>query len=193
MRKIILASTSPRRKELLEQIGLQFAIEGSNYEEDLNLDLEPKELVKHLSLGKAQDVANKHKGEDAVVIGADTVIAFNGKVVGKPHTKERAVEILKSFSGKGHTVLTGFTLVDCKIGKMESLAVETKVFFRDITDEEIEKYVATGEPLDKAGAYALQGKGAILVEKIEGDFSNAIGLPLTSLVIKLKEFGINAI
>lgn len=148
----------------------------------------PMELAKKLSLGKASDVADSQEG--AVVIGADTFIAFEGKVLGKPINENDAKEMLKRMSGKSHSVITGFTIIDTDSKQTLSHAVETKVYFKKLTNEEIDSYVSTGEPLDKAGSYAIQGLGAILVEKIEGDYFNVMGLPLNSLVEKLKEFDI---
>jgi septum formation protein len=191
MKTIVLASGSPRRKEILEKTGLPFVVDPSNFEEDLKQDLEPKELAKALSLGKAKDVAKRHK--NAIVIGADSITLLNGKVLGKPHTIEKAIKMLLDLSGSTHSAITGYTIIDTESGKIFSDAVETKIYFRDLSKEEIEKYVATGEPLDKAGAYAIQGKGKKLVEKIEGDYYNVMGLPLSSLVKNLKKFGIKTI
>ena len=191
MRKIILASTSPRRKELLEQIGLEFLIEPSGYEEDMNQKMSPEELARFLSHQKALDVAEKHKGEDSLVIGADTFIAFEGGVLGKPHTAEKAKEMLSAMSGKAHSVLSGFTIIDTKDDKIISKAVETRVYFRDLSEEEINAYIASGEPLDRAGAYEIQGLGGLLVDKIEGDYTNIVGLPVTEVALALKEFGVN--
>ena len=191
MRKIILASTSPRRKELLEQIGLEFLIEPSGYEEDMNQKMSPEELARFLSHQKALDVAEKHKGEDSLVIGADTFIAFEGGVLGKPHTAEKAKEMLSAMSGKAHSVLSGFTIIDTKDDKIISKAVETRVYFRDLSEEEINAYIASGEPLDRAGAYEIQGLGGLLVYKIEGDYTNIVGLPVTEVALALKEVEVN--
>ena len=186
MKTIILASSSPRRKEILEKTGLPFIIDPSNSDEDMTQNLEPKDLAKALSLAKAKDVAKRHK--NAIVIGADSIITLNGKVLGKPHTEERAIEMLTELSGSIHSAITGYTIIDTDSGKIVSDAVETKIYFRKLTQDEIKNYVATGKPLDKAGAYAIQGKGALFVEKIEGDYYNIMGLPLTAVVEKLKEF-----
>ncbi len=186
MKTIILASSSPRRKEILEKTGLPFIIDPSNSDEDMTQNLEPKDLAKALSLAKAKDVAKRHK--NAIVIGADSIITLNGKVLGKPHTEERAIEMLTELSGSIHSAITGYTIIDTDSGKIVSDAVETKIYFRKLTQDEIKNYVATGKPLDKAGAYAIQGKGALFVEKIEGDYYNIMGLPLSAVVEKLKEF-----
>lgn len=190
-RKIILASISPRRKKLLEELKIPFEVEASSYIEDNNLDLDPLELAKALSAGKAEDVAQKHKDEEVLIIGADTFIVLDGKVMGKPYTSERAKEMIKELSGRAHSVITGFTIVDAKSGRKVSKAVESKVYFRKLTDKEIEDYVSTGEPLDKAGAYAIQEAGSVLIEKSEGDYTNIVGLSLPALIEELKKFGIN--
>ncbi len=189
MKKLILASSSPRRKEILELLGLSFDIIPSDYEEDMTLDMEPKKLAKHLSRGKAEDVAQKVN--DSIVIGCDTFISLRGKVLGKPHTEEQATKTLKEISGNTLDVVSGLTVVDTDSNKSESIAQVTKVYIKELADQEIDSYVATGEPLDKAGAFAIQGLGAIFVEKIEGDFYNVMGLPLFSLAGLLKKFGIN--
>jgi len=188
MRKIILASTSPRRKELLEKTGLPFEIVASNYEEDMTLVLPPHELAKHLSKGKADAVAQDYK--DAIIIAADTFIVFGDKILGKPHTPKKAKETLAMLSGGTHSIVTGFTIIDTQTGKNISRTTETKVHFRKLTIEEIDAYVATGEPLDKAGAYGIQGLGSELVDKIEGSFSNVVGLPVEEVMVALKDFGI---
>ncbi len=188
MKKIILASGSPRRKELLEKIGLQFEVAASDIEEDLANGLPPRKLAEKLSLEKAVAAAKKYP--DAVIIAADTIGVFDGKIIGKPHTPAEAVEMLSMLSGKSHLVVTGYTILDTGTQKSVTKSVETKVDFRSLTGAEIEAYVATGEPLDKAGAYAIQGLGALIVEKIEGDYYNVIGLPLSSLMESLKDFGL---
>jgi septum formation protein len=190
MKKIILASSSPRRKQLLEQIGLVFDIEPSNYEEDMTLDLSPVDLAKYLSHGKAKDIADKHIGEDVIIIGADTFIAFKDQVLGKPHTPEKAKQVLTMLNGTQHIVVTGLTVIDCKSGQEISTAVEAKVFFKQVTDEEIDAYIRTGEPLERAAGYAVQEKGSFLIEKTEGDFSGIVGLPIPTLVDILKSFNI---
>jgi septum formation protein len=185
---VILASASPRRKELLRLAGLKFRVVASDYEESLDLGLKPRELAKHLSLEKALSVSRKYG--DALIIAADTFIVFRGKLLGKPHTTAEAVRMLTLLSGKVHTVITGYAVLDAQTGKRISRAVETRVWFRRLTAAEIKAYVRTGEPLDKAGAYAIQGRGSLIVRKIEGDYFNVIGLPLASLADTLKNFGI---
>jgi len=191
VKKIILASASPRRQELLERIGLKFEVEPSRYEEQTILALGPHELVKRNSLEKAKTVAARRR--NAIIIAADTIGVFRGRILGKPHTPTEARKMLTALSGRSHRVITGFTITDSETGKTTSRSVETKVYFRKLTPEEIDAYVRTGEPLDKAGAYAIQGLGALIVERIDGDYYNVIGLPLCALVEALKEFGVSTL
>ena len=186
-----MASASPRRKELLEQIGLSFMVEPSNYQESMSLELEPHELAKSLSLEKARLVARNHR--NALVIAADTFIVFEGKILGKSRTETEAKEMLETMSGKPHSVITGFTIIDTDSNKTVSRAVETRVHLRKLSSNEIDAYVTSKEPLDKAGAYAIQGLGSAIVESIEGDYSNVIGLPLSALTESLKEFGVHVL
>lgn len=167
-KKIILASTSPRRRELLEKIGLEFEVVGSDYEEDMSLALEPLDLAKHLSLGKAEAVA-KHC-PDHLIIAADTFVVLGKKLLGKPGTPEKALEMLKEVSGNTMSVISGLTIIDTRNTITISKSLETKVFIKKLTDREIQHYVDSGEPLDKAGAFAIQGLGAVMIEKIEGDY-----------------------
>ncbi|OGO02891.1 MAG: septum formation protein Maf [Chloroflexi bacterium RBG_13_52_14] len=189
MKRIILASASPRRKELLEKIGLKFEVEPSNYAEDMYSKLSPDELARAISLEKAKVVASKHK--NAIVIAADTFIVFRGKIMGKPSTEAEAREMLTTLKGKSHSVITGFTILDTDEKKVLSRSVETIIHVKNLTSEEIDAYVKSKEPLDKAGAYAIQGLGSVIVERIEGDYFNVMGLPLSSLAESLKEFGIH--
>jgi len=189
MKTVILASASLRRKELLGKIGLKFEVEPSNYEEDITPKLKPHELAKSLSFEKAKVVASSHK--NALVIAADTFIVFKGKILGKPQTETQAKKMLETINGKPHSVITGFTIIDTENNKAISKSVETKVYIKRLTSNEVDAYVKSGEPLDKAGAYAIQGLGSVIVEKIEGDYFNVIGLPLSALADSLKEFGIN--
>ena len=191
MRRIVLASASPRRKELLELLGLRFEVEPSNYDEETVSGSEPHEMVRELSLGKARTAAAKHR--DAFIIGADTIVILGDRVMGKPHTASEAKKMLHTLNGKVHLVVTGFTILDTETGKVLSRSVETKVLIRKLTPEEIDSYVRTKEPLDKAGGYAIQGLGAVLVERIEGDYFNVVGLPLSALAEGLKEFGVHVL
>ena len=188
MRKIILASASPRRKEILEITGLKFTVCESSYEEDLAMSKEPRALARFLSRKKAEDVVQKYS--DAVVIAADTFIVYKDKLLGKPSAPDDARRMLRMLSGKAHSVITGYTVIDSKSNKKISRSVETKVYFKKLTQDEINAYVRSGEPLDKAGAYAIQGLGAVFIEKIEGDFFNVVGLPISALAESLNKFGI---
>ncbi len=188
-RTLILASASPRRKALLEQIGLKFMVDASYHAEKVPLDLKPEQLVEALSREKARTVARKYP--DALVIAADTIGVLKGKIVGKPHSAEEASQMLQMLSGKSHQVITGFTVLDSASGKTVTRKVETQVYIRNLSSAEIESYVKSGEPLDKAGSYAIQGLGSVIVEKIIGDYYNVVGLPLNALTESLKEFGIN--
>jgi septum formation protein len=189
MRKIVLASASPRRKELLQKIGLKFEVDASNCAEEIDPTLKPDEIVRRISIEKACAVASRHK--DAVIIAADTIGVIGKKLLGKPRTAGEARKMLAQISGKSHEVITGFTVLDTATNKVISGTVNTKVYIKKMTQQEIDAYVQTGEPLDKAGAYGIQGLGAVIVEKIEGDYYNVVGLPLSALAEVLKEFGIN--
>lgn len=190
-RTIVLASASPRRRELLEKIGLKFSVDPSDYPENLRSDLNPEGLVKSISLGKALQVSLKYP--NALIIAADTFGMFEGKILGKPHTADEALKMLSALNGKSHIVITGYTILDSATQKMVTHTEETRVYFKKLSAEEINRYVKTGEPLDKAGAYAIQGLGAVIVEKIVGDYYNVMGLPLCSLVESLKDFGITVL
>jgi septum formation protein len=189
MRKIVLASASPRRKELLQKIGLKFEVDASNCAEEIDPTLKPDEIVRRISIEKARAVASRHK--DALIIAADTIGVLSKKLLGKPHTAGEARKMLAQIRGKSHEVITGFTVLDTATNKIISGTVSTKVYIKKLTQQEIDAYVQTGEPLDKAGAYGIQGLGAVIVEKIEGDYYNVVGLPLSALAEVLKEFGIN--
>lgn len=172
---IILASKSPRRKELLSLITTDFIIKTADVDESLPENISPAEAVKYLSKIKAEPFKNS---ED-IIIGADTVVAIDGKILGKPRDKDDAFNMLKSLSGKTHSVFTGVTVI--KPESEKTISVETKVKFFPLTDKEIFDYIETNEPMDKAGAYGIQGKGSLLVEGIEGDYFNVVGLPISTL------------
>lgn len=155
----------------------------------MNLRVSPRRLSRVLSEKKARLAAGKYR--DALIIAADTFIVSGNKIMGKPHTPVEAVKMLSAISGRAHTVITGLTIIDTRTGKRVSRSVETKVYFDTLTRREINAYVRTGEPLDKAGAYAIQGRGSIFVRRIEGDYFNVIGLPLNALKSCLGEFGIS--
>ncbi|HIH23455.1 TPA: septum formation inhibitor Maf [Candidatus Woesearchaeota archaeon] len=189
--RIILASTSPRRKMLLEQIGLEFEIIPGDYEEDMTLPLPPHKLVMTLAKGKAMSVARKQKS--GIIVAVDTVVALGEKVLGKPKNAADAKRMLKSLSGKTNVVYSGMCVIDAKTGKTLQDYEETMIVFRRLTTAEIDAYVATGEPLDKAGAYAMQGIAALFIERVEGCYSNVIGLPLPKLAKMLAKFGVKTI
>lgn len=173
----------------MERMGLNFTVDPSDYEEDMSLDMSPRELAVYLSQGKARDVAKRHK--NAIVLGADSFVYLGKDLLGKPHTLERAEEMLKNLSGKSHTFLTGFTIIDTETGREENGYSETTVKFRKLTKDQIKKYAARDDILGKAGAYSLHGLGGIFVEKIEGECSNVTGLPMGALSEKLKSFGVD--
>jgi septum formation protein len=187
---LILASASPRRKELLEQIGLQFIAIPSNLEETLNPDETPDDLVIRLSLDKAYEVARRPDISARWVIGSDTVVVCNGQILGKPADHQDAAAMLRQLSGTSHLVVSGYAVIDRQQQIDRTEAVITKVHFRQLTEAEIARYIATGEPADKAGAYAIQGIAACFVSGIEGSYTNVVGLPLCRLTLTLKELGV---
>lgn len=191
MKKIILASGSPRRKMLLEQLGLKFEVVPADYIETMKSGMTPEEIARYLSLRKAQAVAKNYP--DAVVIAADTFGVISGKIIGKPHNDAEAARILRTLSSRSHRVITGFTVMEAAADKAVSRSSVTTVHFRELSDQEIDAYIHTGEPLDKAGAYGIQGLGAVLVDRIEGDYYNVIGLPLSPLAEVLKSFDIDVL
>ena len=204
MSQIILASQSPRRKELLEQIGLEFEICPAKGEEIITKTI-PEEVVMELSKQKAEEVAamvssfgEAHKDittpSDILVIGADTVVAYDGKILGKPVDEADAKRMLTMLSGNIHSVFTGVTLVLIdKSGRAGELVFyeKTDVKMYPMTEAEIDRYIATGEPMDKAGSYGIQGKCAIYIEKIDGDYNNVVGLPIARIYQELKNIGID--
>jgi septum formation protein len=185
--KIILASNSPRRRELMKRILNDFLMEDSNFEESSVPKMSPKKLAERLSFCKADAVYKRHS--DSLVIAADTIVVLGSRILGKPKSTEEAVTMLMSLSGRVHKVITAFTIMSSK--KSVTRSVETKVFMRRFTDEEAASYVRTGEPMDKAGAYGIQGMGGLLIDKIDGDYYNVVGLPLTALLVELRKFGIS--
>lgn len=185
--QVILASASPRRLALLQQIGIEATVCPADFDEVSGTAVQAEDVVLANAVGKCQAVV-KIKGDSLPVIAADTVVVAEGIILGKPQDAEDAVVMLKQLSGKTHKVLTGIAV--SYAGEMLAEVCETKVVFRDLTDEEIKNYVATGEPLDKAGAYGIQGKGAVLVEKIDGCYNNVVGLPLTRMQLILAKLGV---
>ena len=191
MKKIILASQSPRRRELLTQIGLEYEVCPSSVEEAVT-ESNPVEIVKSLSLQKAMDVAEKKKAEyseeSLLVIGADTIVVYDNKILGKPKNEEDAISMLSMLQGKTHSVYTGVALILVEAGRVEvkSFAEETKVTMYPMTQEEILWYVGTNEPMDKAGSYGIQGYCARFIEKIQGDYNNVVGLPVAKIYQEIK-------
>ncbi|MBE5940164.1 MAG: septum formation inhibitor Maf [Lachnospiraceae bacterium] len=187
--KIILGSKSPRRKELLEQIGMEFEILVSDDEEVITSNV-PSKVVEELSLQKAQNVekmiADKH--EKYIVIGADTVVAYDGRILGKPKDEDDAETMLKFLSGNTHQVYTGVTLIikDKEKRETKNFAECTSVTMYDISEDEIRKYISTKEPMDKAGSYGIQGIGGKFIKEINGDYNNVVGLPVAAIYQKLK-------
>lgn len=184
---IILASASPRRQELLRQVGCNFSVVISDVIEDNDQELVPQELAMLQAKEKAMDVASKVSPED-IVIGADTIVVFHDKVYGKPKDIHEARQMLTSLSGNEHQVITGIAVA--WTDKVWTEFVVTRVKFSKVTTDEIEKYLATGEPMDKAGAYGIQGIGALMVEGIHGCYNNVVGLPLNKLSDVLKKAGV---
>jgi len=181
---IILASASPRRQELLKKITENFLCIPADIEESYPQNTDILRVPEYLALKKAEHIAKNYV--DCVVIGSDTGVFADGKMLGKPKTKADAYAMLKSLSGKTHSVITGCALV--KGDKKVTFSSETKVTFYELADSEIENYISTGECDDKAGAYGIQGYGALLIKEIKGDYFNVVGLPVAELYRKLKEF-----
>lgn len=179
---LILASQSPRRRELLKFICEDFIIKSTDVDETLPDGISPEDAVLYLSKIKAEPF----RSEENTVIGADTVVATDGKILGKPSDKNEAISMLRALSGKTHSVFTGVTII--KGSKEESFFCETKVKFYELSDEMIDSYIKTNEPFDKAGAYGIQGYGCLLVEKIDGDYFNVVGLPVSRLNRSLLNF-----
>lgn len=187
MKRFIVASASPRRRELLENIGFRFEIIPSDADESCKEKLSPEELVKELAKRKAESVFRKNT--DSVVLGCDTVVEYGGTVLGKPSDRKEAAKMLKLLSGKVHNVHTGVYIVDKE--KTVSFINTVRVEFYELSDELIESYVATGESDDKAGAYGIQGLGSVLVKRISGDYFSVVGLPLSQTARALTEFSVD--
>ena len=188
MKKLVLASSSPRRQQILRDLGLDFVLASPVHFEELLVGLGPKELVCHNALGKAREAAKEYK--DAIIIGCDTVIVFGDEVLGKPLTPEKAKSILTRLSGNYHSVVSGLGVINTKTHREFVGYEETKVKFRNLAEKEIDDYIESGEPLDKAGAYGIQERGGAFVEEIEGSFSSVVGLPKELLIKFLSELGI---
>ena len=200
-KKIILGSASPRRRKLLAQIGAEFEIRVSEKEEIYHSE-KPEEIVCELALMKAENVASELSEAEragAVVLGADTVVVLDGKILGKPSYEEEAARMLSALQGRSHEVYTGVAVLEYaesgeeavsggwKLEKKENYAVETRVYVNPMTEQEIREYIATGDPMDKAGAYGIQGRFAAYIDRIEGDYYNVVGLPVSRVYRTLKE------
>jgi len=189
--QIILASQSPRRSELLKQLGLTFQIRIANIDESNSMGLKASELVQYLAFEKAKAVAeNSSLDRDSIVIGADTVVVKDGAILGKPRDKQDAFNMLKGLSGSWHEVMTGIAVIDANSFKYDKCVEITRVKMKELKDETINAYINSGEPLDKAGAYGIQGLGAVLIDRIEGCYFNVVGLPISKLSDILKNYGV---
>ena len=188
-KKIILASASPRRREIMAQAGYQFEVQVSQKEERY-ISTQPDEIVKELALLKAKDIAVQNGEKDFIVIGADTVVAHKGKILGKPQSKEDAFEMIRDFQGDKHQVYTGVAILHYDREGKETVinhAVRTDVYVNPMTDEEIRTYIEKDHVMDKAGSYGIQSGFAVHIEKIEGDYFNVVGLPISYIYKVLKE------
>lgn len=194
MKQIILASSSPRRRDILEQIGVLFTVVPSNADETIS-EADPSEYVQELSKRKAFEVADRTQGEN-IILGSDTVVVHKGEILGKPHSEKEAYDMLRSLSGDVHYVYSGVTIIIReKDGQVRSktFAVSTEVKVTELSDSQIYAYIASGEPMDKAGAYAIQGRFAPYIERISGDYYNIVGFPIAAVVKGCAEMGENII
>ncbi len=191
MKKFVLASNSPRRHEILTEVGIEHVVRASNADENISKKISPEKYVMELALLKGASAAQSAK-KDEIIISADTVVVFENEILGKPKDFLDAMNMLLKLAGNWHSVLTGFCVIDANSGNSCVKYEETKVKFVDFGPEEAKKYIRRGESMDKAGSYGIQGKGRLLVEKIEGDYFNVVGLPVCALRKMLKEeFGID--
>ena len=184
MKKVILASNSPRRREILGKF-INFEAVTAEVKEDNDFYKSPETLVMALAFEKANSVAAKH--EDAIVIGADTIVEIEGEILGKPKSREGAKRMMEKLRGKSHKVITGFSIIDLSSDKKYMDYEVTEVVFKDLSDEEIEAYLNKAEYMDKAGAYGIQEEAALFVEKIEGDYLNIVGFPISKIYTVLKD------
>lgn len=184
---IILASKSPRRQELLARMGLEFTVKASRIDEKTDPFAHPSDEVARISLAKAQAVVVSCAPED-IIISADTIVVCDGLMMGKPHSESEAFSMLRRLSGRDHQVMTGLTVIGD--GRTENLTVTTTLRFRALSDQEIRNYIATGEPMDKAGAYGIQGLASMFVVGLDGDYYNVMGLPICTLTVLLRRFGV---
>ncbi len=185
--RLILASKSPRRSELLRQVGLEFEVVPSGVQEDFVKGESPQDHVIRLAEAKAREVGSKYP--DCWVIAADTIVYINESILGKPNNRQEALEMLRCLSGQEHGVLTGFAVFHLAKSKADKEAVQTAVRMKNLSPAEIEWYVRTGEPFDKAGGYAIQGIGSFMIESIRGSYTNVVGLPLCELIQMLNRLG----
>lgn len=188
---LILASASPRRRELMGRLGRPFVSETSHVEEIVPENVRPEDTAQYLSGIKAEDIFNTHKGEDVTVIGSDTIVILDGKIYGKPHSEEQAFQMLRELSGRIHEVRTGVTVIKGiggeKIEKRISFTNAARVEFFELTDDEIKAYIETGDPMDKAGAYGVQGQGALFIKRIDGDYYTIMGFPISQIYREMRE------
>lgn len=191
MKQLILASASPRRKQLLEMLGLEFTVVPSAITETVTPGLAPLKQVEVLSLQKAESVGRQFP--DAIILAADTMVVVGKDIIGKPKNTKDAMEMLGKMSGSVHSIVTGFTLLDTKTGKSVTKSTETKIWFRRITPKEIESYVKKQKPYDLAGGYAIHELASVFIEKIEGDCNGATGLSVFLLTPQLQKFGIKVL
>jgi septum formation protein len=192
-KKLILASSSPRRQELIRTLGLAYEIKISDVNEHTEPGMSPADIVEHLSSRKARAVYEIYKEQgqhSGIVIGSDTIVVLGGEVLGKPRDREDAARMLASLQGRTHHVYSGISCVDLQDGRELLAHRVTAVFMKPLTDSQIEHYIETGEPMDKAGSYAIQGVGATIIERIEGDYFNVVGLPMSLLSDLLRQFDI---
>lgn len=186
---IVLASSSPRRKELLEQLGIRFAILPAEVPEIPQAGVSPSEEAQRIACEKAYEVAQK-VDDCSVVIGADTMVVINNQILGKPSSSQEAEAMLKTLAGRWHKVITGWCVIRLSDKLVRKGVSESKVFIRELSDDFVRAYVRSGEPMDKAGAYAAQGIGACMISRIEGSYTNVVGLPLAEVVCALEEIGV---
>lgn len=185
-RKLVLASESPRRAQLFRLIGLDFVVRKSGVDEDNDVPQEPRQHVLTLSRRKAEHVAAAET--KALVVGADTIVVIDGEILGKPSSPQQAYDMLRRLSGRTHRVFTGFTVVETQTGASVADVEVTEVHFRELEDDEIWRYIETGSPMDKAGAYGIQDQSAVFVDRISGCFYNVVGFPLARFYVRMREF-----
>lgn len=193
--RLVLASSSPRRQQLMGLLSLPYDIVVKPVDESVGSNLRPEQVVCELAMRKARVVLEEGISgkKDSIVIGADTIVVLDGMILGKPKDREDAFRMLSRLQGRTHEVYSGVACLDAVTGKTMVDYCQTTVTIKPLTERQIERYIQTGEPMDKAGAYGIQGYGALIVEKIEGDYYNVVGLPLSRLSDMLAEFGIEVL